>query len=132
MKRTLLCLATVGLLLNAGPALSQNTETKTQTPAGNTTTQTQSGQTGERSSTQSRERRDGERSERRGDRDGARSRERSERTSVNVRIRGDRDGYRYRRHHRHGVGLYIGGCRTIIVKKWRHGHRVIKRIRRCG
>ena len=125
MKRTLLCLATVGLLLNAGSAFSQNTETKTQTPAGSTTIQSQSGQTGERSSTQSRARRDG-------DRDGARSRQRSERSSVNVRIRGDRDGYRHRRHHRHGIGLYVGGCRTILVKKWHHGHRVIKRIRRCG
>jgi hypothetical protein len=171
MKKTLLSLATVGLLLSAGAAFSQNTDTKSQSPGGSATTrtqsgttgqtntQTQSGQSGERSGSQSGERRErsgtqsggerreGQRGERReggvrsggdgnvtvrgGDRQGARVRERGERSSVNVRIRGDRDGYRYRRHHR-GIGVYVGGCRTIIVKSWHHGHRVIKRIRRCG
>jgi hypothetical protein len=30
-----------------------------------------------------------------------------------------RDG---RRHH---------GCRTVVVKRWHHGHRVVKRTRIC-
>ena len=145
MKKTLMSLATVGLLLSAGAAFSQNTETKTQTPAGSATTQSQiNTKSGERSESKSGERREGrsDRHESRtrsgsdvnvrvrsGDRDGARNRERGERSSINVRVRGG-DGY-YRRHHRH-MGVYVGGCRTIIVKKWHHGHRVIKRIRRCG
>jgi hypothetical protein len=141
MKKTLMSLATVGLLLSAGAAFSQNTETKTQTPAGSATTQSQiNTKSGERSSSRTEERREGQRSERReggsranvtvrGDRDGMRHRDRGSRTSVNVRIRGG-EGYGYRRHH-HRMGVYVGGCRTIIVKKWHHGHRVIKRIRTC-
>jgi hypothetical protein len=53
-----------------------------------------------------------------------------------VRIGGGR-GYGerdvYRRHHRGGYGVVIGGggCRTVVVKK-RIGYRVvIKKIRRC-
>jgi hypothetical protein len=155
MKKTLLSLATVGLLLSTGVAFSQNTETKTQTPAGSTTTKTQSGttgqtntqsqsgQTGERSGTQGGQRRDGDRGERSGERsggsvsvrggerEGARVRRGGDRTSVNVRIRGDRDSYRYRHRH-HRVGVYVGGCRTVIIKKRYHGRTVIKKIRRCG
>jgi hypothetical protein len=43
-----------------------------------------------------------------------------------VVVVGDRDGYSYRRHH-----YRVGGCRTIIVKSWHLGHRVVRRIRRC-
>jgi hypothetical protein len=141
MKKTLVSLATVGLLLSAGAAFSQNTETKTQTPAGSATTQSQvNAKSGEGSSTKTEEHRDGQRSERRegrsrsnvtvrGDRDGMRHRDLGNRTSVDVRIRGG-EGYGYRRHHRH-MGVYVGRCRTIIVKKWHHGHRIIKRIRSC-
>jgi hypothetical protein len=46
---------------------------------------------------------------------------------VNIRVGGD--GYRHRRGY--GYGQYGARCRTIIVKSFRHGHRVIKRIRKC-
>jgi hypothetical protein len=147
MKKTFMSLATVGLLLSAGAAFSQNTDSKTQTPAGSATTQSQiNTKSGERSESKSGERREGRRGDRHesrtrsgsdvnvrvrsGERSGMRVRERGERSSINVRVRGG-DDHRYRRHHRH-MGVYVGGCRTIIVKKWHHGHRVIKRIRHCG
>jgi Ni/Co efflux regulator RcnB len=42
----------------------------------------------------------------------------SSRTKVVIR-----DGWRHRhRHH---------NCRTIVVKRWHHGHRVVKRTRVC-
>jgi hypothetical protein len=28
--------------------------------------------------------------------------------------------------------VYVGGCRTVIIKKRQYGRTVIKRIRRCG
>jgi hypothetical protein len=151
MKKTILSFAVVGLLISGGAALSQNTE-KTQSPAGTTTTRGQTGttsgqttqpsQTGERSGTQSGERRDVDRSERSGERrggsvtvrggerEGARVRGGGDRSSVNIRIRGDRDGYRHRHRH-HRVGVYVGGCRTVIIKKRYHGRTVVKKVRRC-
>jgi hypothetical protein len=140
MKKVLMSLAAAGLLLSTSAAFSQNTETKSQGSAASTpsTTQSQSAPSGERRERSGGgERREG--SERRGERgnvsggerQGMRVREGRERGGVNVRIGGDRDGYRYRRHH-HRYGVYVGGCRTIVIKKRYHGHVVIKRIRRCG
>ena len=155
MKKVLMSLAAAGLLLSTGAAFSQNTETKSQGSAASTpsTTQSQSAPSGERRERSGGgERREGserrgergnvsggerrEGSERRGERgnvsggerQGMRVREGRERGGVNVRIGGDRDGYRYRRHH-HRYGVYVGGCRTIVIKKRYHGHVVIKRIR---
>jgi hypothetical protein len=143
MKKVIIGLATAGLLLGAGAAFAQTTETK---PQGGTTTspttqtqpQSQSAPGGERrgTSSQSGERRDGDRGERRGERSGSdrgnvAGRDRGERSSVNVRVRTGGDGYRHRQRH-HRIGVYSGGCRTIIVKKRQYGRTVIKRIRRCG
>jgi hypothetical protein len=143
MRRLLFNVAIAGLLLSSGVAFSQDNQPRSGS-GGTSTTQTQSGdqskQSGER---RSGERRDGgERSERRasdrgsvtvrgGDREGTRVREGRDRRSVNVRVRGDRDDFRYRHRHR-GVGVYVGGCRTIVVKKHYHHRTIIKRIRRCG
>jgi hypothetical protein len=157
MKKIMIGLATAGLLLGTGAAFSQNTE---RSQSGSTTspgaTQSQPAPSGSQSApsggreggtaTQSGgERRDGNRGERSGERggdrtsttvrgsgerEGMRVRERGERSSVNVRIRGGGDGYRHRRGHH--IGVYTGGCRTIIIKKRYHGRTVIKRIRRCG
>ena len=137
----------------SGPTTSPGTTQGQSAPSGSQSapsgergggTATQSG--GERGGTATQsggERRDGNRGERRerggdrssttvrgGERDGMRVRERGERSSVNVRIRGGGDSYRYRRGPR--IGVYTGGCRTIIVKKRSYGRTVIKRIRRCG
>jgi hypothetical protein len=152
MKRVI-GFAAVGLLIATGAAFSQNTERSqpgTSTTSPNTTqsqstpTQPQSAPTTERRGGSAREstgqrtegtttqtntdRRSGSVNVRGGDREAFR--ERGSRSSVNVRMRMGDEGYRYRRHH--GFGMYASGCRTIIVKSWHHGHRVIKRIRRCG
>jgi hypothetical protein len=37
-----------------------------------------------------------------------------------------------RRRHRMGVGVMVGGCRMVVVKRRFGGHVVIKKIRRCG
>lgn len=144
MKRFVLSIATAGLLLSAGAAYSQNTQTQQKdTPA--QTTQSGNGQTSQTgqgqnssstqrsgASTQTGERREGARRSERGERRGERTerREGGERMGLNIRVGGDRDGYR---HHRRGYGYaqYGARCRTVIVKSFRHGHRIVKRIRRC-
>jgi hypothetical protein len=130
MKQVLISLATVGLLLGSSAAYSQNTErSQNGTTTSPSTSQSQSAPDTERRSGASN---DGAGQRRAGTSTDVNRDRRGGRSNVNVRVHIGGDGYRYRHHHR-GVGVYAGaGCRTIIVKRWHHGHRVIKRIRRCG
>lgn len=72
--------------------------------------------------------REGEQRAQGGERREGRS-EGGERNGVNIRIGGNRDGYRHGRHL--GYAQVGGHCRTVLVKSFRHGHRVIQRTRRC-
>lgn len=150
MKKLVIGIATASLLLSAGAAFSQTPMVQKDSPS--TTPSTQAAPTGQTKiapadnkaapttpTTQSGVHREGERraqgSERREGRGESREgrSERRERSGVNIRIGGDRDGYRegYRHHRGYGFAQYGARCRTTIVKSYRHGHRVIKRIRRC-
>lgn len=147
MKKLVISIATVSLLLSAGAAFSQTPMVQKDTPAA--TPSTQAAPTGQtrtapvenkaapstRSTAQGGDRREGEqraqgseRREGRGENREGRS-ERRDRSGVNIRIGGDRDGYRHRRGY--GYAQYGARCRTVIVKSFRHGHRVIQRTRRC-
>lgn len=147
MKK-LVIIATAGLLLSGGAAFSQATLQK-DAPAQSGASQskpapsikaqsapakpqsapaTQSTSQRGGASTQTGEHRQGaERGERRGER--SERHEGRERMGINIRVGGDRDGYRHRRGY--GFVRYGARCRVIIVKSFHHGHRVIKRIRRC-
>ena len=151
MKKVLISLATASLLLSSGLAFSQNTEGA---PRGGAP----SGQAGPPAASEGGERRGegrGERSERReggndrregrserrdgggvtirGGGEGARMRVGDRGGDVRIRIRGDRHhGWRHRYRHGPSYALSVGGCRTVIVKRYSHGRTVIKRIRRCG
>lgn len=147
MKKLVISIATASLLLSAGAAFAQSSmvqkdapaqtpstqaapigETKSApvenkaAPAAQRTTQTGDHRAGERRA------QGGERREGRGEHREGRS-ERRERSGVNIRIGGDRDGYRHGRHL--GYAQVGGHCRTVLVKSFRHGHRIVKRIRRC-
>jgi hypothetical protein len=135
VKKLAISIATVSLLLSAGAAFSQNPSPMVQKD----TPTTQAAPTGQaktapaenkaapstQSTTRSGDHREGERHAQRS--------ERRDRSGVSIRIGGDRDGYRrgYRHHRGYGYARYGAHCRTTVVKSYRHGHRVIKRIRRC-
>jgi hypothetical protein len=146
--KKLVIIATAGLLLSGGAAFSQATPQKDAPaqsgafqPAPSTKSQsapaTQSNSQRSGASTQTGERRQGaeggarregaEHGERRGER--SERHEGRERTGINIRVDGNRDGYRHRRGY--GFVRYGSRCRVMIVKSFHHGHRVIKRIRRC-
>jgi hypothetical protein len=145
MKKLVISIATAGLLISAGAAFSQTPSPTVQkdAPAQSTASKPQAAPTTapaanqgttstQRSgaSAQTGERREGARRAEGGERRGERH-EGGARTGINIRVGGgDPDGYR---HRRGGFGYaQVGGhCRTVIVKSFRHGHRVIKRIRRC-
>jgi hypothetical protein len=145
MKKLIISIATASLLISAGAAFSQTQNPVVQKdapakPAQAAPAQTQNAPASTQAapaaprtgaSTRTGERREGERrgdtGERRGDR--SERREGGERAGINIRIGGDHDGYRHRRGFRHAE--YGARCRVTIVKSYRHGHRVIKRIRRC-
>lgn len=151
MKKLVISIATASLLLSAGAAFSQTPMVQKDTPAAAPSTPAApTGQTrtapvenkaapSTQPTPQSGDHREGERraqgSERREGRGENREgrNERRERSGVNIRIGGDRDGYRDGYRHRRGYGYaqYGARCRTVIVKSFRHGHRVIKRMRRC-
>jgi hypothetical protein len=150
VKKLVISIATASLLLSAGAAFSQTPMVQKDAPiqpapqtqaapTGQTKTApvenkaapstkpiAQRGDQGERRE-QSSERREGHGEYREG-----RS-ERRERGGVNIRIGGDREGYRdgYRHHRGYGYAKYGARCRITIVKSYRHGRRVIQRIRRC-
>lgn len=133
MKKVLMGLAAAGLLFSA-PAFSQNTETKTPStdaPAATTTApaaaKTTAPATTAKPSGQNQAAPAGQRRQQSGNTERGERRGRgASRIGISVRI-GERGGWRHRHHYR----SYEGGCRTIIIKKRYHGHRVIKRIRRC-
>jgi hypothetical protein len=145
MKKLLIGIATASLLISAGATFAQGQTPMVQKdapakPAQAAPAQTQSApltsQASPRTGTapQSGERREGRRGdggERRGDR--SERREGGERSGINIRTGGDRNGYRdgYRHRRSFGYAEYGSRCRTTIVKSYRHGRRVIKRIRRC-
>jgi len=136
MKKIVMSIAAAGLLLSAGAAFSQNATVQKDAPAQAAPTTTapsapattkaapatpRSGTSAQMGDRREGENRGGDRSERR---------ERGERGGINIRVGGgDRDGYRHRRGY--GYAQYGARCRIMIVKSYRHGHRVIKRIRRC-
>lgn len=144
MKKIVISIAMASLLLSAGAAFAQTSMVQKDTQT--TTPSTQAGPTSQTktapfenkatpSTKQSSDRREGEQRTQRGERRESRGEnhegrnERRDRSGVNIRIGGYRDGYR---HHRgYGYARYGARCRTTIVKSYRHGHRVIKRIRRC-
>jgi hypothetical protein len=144
MKKLVISFATAGFLLSGGAAFSQTPSPTVQkdapaqsqaapttAPAANqgTTSTQRSG-----ASAQTGARREGARRAEGGEgrRDRSERREGGARTGINIRVGGggDRDGYRHRRG-RLGYAEVGGHCRTVIVKSFRHGHRVIQRIRRC-
>lgn len=143
MKKLIISIATAGLLLSVGTAFSQTPIVQKDAPARPAQAapaQTQSApapiqaapaapRTG--AAAQTGARREGERRGDSRERGGERTerREGGERTGLNIRIGGDRDGYRHRRGFRYTE--YGARCRVTIVKSYHHGHRVIKRIRRC-
>lgn len=147
MKKLVISLATASLLLSAGAAFAQSPMVQKDTQTTPSTQAAPASQTkttpvenkaapSTQPTTQSGDHREGERraqgSERRegrGENREGRS-ERRERSGVNIRIGGDRDGYRHRRHL--GYAQYGSRCHTVIVKSFRHGHRIVKRIRRCS
>lgn len=151
MKKLAISIAAASLLLSAGAAFSQTPmvqkDTQTTTPSGQAAPTAQSktapvenkATPSTQPTTRSGDHRDGERHAQGGERRDGRGEnregrsERRERSGVNIRIGGDRDEYRggYRHHRGYGYAQYGARCRTTIVKSYRHGHRVIKRIRRC-
>lgn len=125
VKKLIIGIATAGLLLSAGAAFSQSAVVEKDAPAqptapaAQTQTNTQTAPTTQRSSTTARigDRRDG-----------------VQRSGDNIRVGSNRNS-RYSDGYRHRAGFAYAQaasrCRTTIVKTYRHGHRVIKRIRHC-